>query len=48
MTALASGRRSSGVMQILAATPAGRELYRALGWTDYAPYTTAAIPDTSE
>jgi GNAT superfamily N-acetyltransferase len=45
MVALASARRSSAALQILAATAAGRELYRTLGWTDYAPYTTAVIPD---
>jgi GNAT superfamily N-acetyltransferase len=45
MTALASARRSPSAQQILAATHAGHELYRTLGWTDYAPYTTAVIPD---
>jgi GNAT superfamily N-acetyltransferase len=44
MTALASARPASADIQILVATPAGRELYRALGWDDYAPYTTAVIP----
>jgi len=48
MTALAAARRSSAAMQILVATPAGRELYRTLGWIDYAPYTTAVISDASE
>ncbi|MGH6878591.1 MAG: GNAT family N-acetyltransferase [Rhizomicrobium sp.] len=45
MTALASARQSSSAPQILAATPAGRALYLTLGWSDCAPYTTAAIPD---
>lgn len=48
MTALASARRSPVAQQILAATHAGRELYLMLGWTDYAPYTTAVIPDAPE
>lgn len=43
MTALASTRPASAGLQILVATPAGRELYRSLGWTDYAPYTSAVI-----
>jgi GNAT superfamily N-acetyltransferase len=45
MTALASTRPASIALQILVATQAGRELYRTLGWTDYAPYTTALIPE---
>jgi hypothetical protein len=45
MTALASARTSVTARQILVATAAGRELYRGLGWTDYAPYTTAVIPE---
>ncbi|HTT82961.1 MAG TPA: GNAT family N-acetyltransferase [Rhizomicrobium sp.] len=46
MTALASARPAATSIQILVATPAGRELYRTLGWSDYAPYTSAVIPDT--
>lgn len=45
MTALASARPASARLQVLVATPAGRELYRSLGWTDYAPYTSAVIPE---
>lgn len=45
MTALATARPASAMTQVLVATPAGRELYRTLGWTDYALYTSAAIPD---
>jgi GNAT superfamily N-acetyltransferase len=47
MTALASQRPVSARLQILVATPEGRELYRSLGWTDYAPYTSAAIPEAN-
>ena len=46
MTALASARPTTARVQILVATPAGRELYRSLGWSDYAPYASAAIPET--
>jgi GNAT superfamily N-acetyltransferase len=46
MTALATARPTSAQLQILVATAAGRELYRALGWADYAFYTSAVIPDT--
>ena len=44
MTALASARHVSAELQILVATPEGRELYRSLGWMDYALYTSAVIP----
>jgi len=47
MTALESARRSLSAPQILAATPEGRQLYRSLDWSDYAPYTTAVIPDVN-
>jgi GNAT superfamily N-acetyltransferase len=43
MTALASARPASATQQILVATPEGRELYRSLGWSDYAPYASAVI-----
>ena len=46
MAALASARPASTRRQVLVATPQGRDLYLSLGWTDYAPYTSAAIPDS--
>jgi hypothetical protein len=45
MAALATARPPSARLQILVATPAGRELYRSLGWSDYAPYSSAVIPE---
>jgi GNAT superfamily N-acetyltransferase len=45
MTALATARPASTELQILVATPAGRELYRTLGWIDYGLYTSAVIPE---
>lgn len=45
MTALASARPAFAGLQILVATPTGRQLYRTLGWSDYAPYTSAVIPE---
>jgi len=44
MTALAAARRSSTSRPVLVATAAGEALYRTLGWTLHAPYTTAFIP----
>ncbi len=48
MTALASARPPSARQQVLVATPAGRELYRTLGWSDYALYTSATIPEEQQ
>jgi hypothetical protein len=42
--ALEATRTSRATREILAATPDGRALYAALGWSLYSPYTTAFIP----
>lgn len=44
IAALGAARRSAESREILVATEAGRALYAGLGWRDYSPYTTAAIP----
>jgi GNAT superfamily N-acetyltransferase len=43
MTALGAQRRSAAALHVLVATPAGRGLYAALGWTVRSPYATAVI-----
>lgn len=49
MSALGSVRQSAQSRQILVATAEGRLLYLKLGWQDYSPFTSAAIPaDRSE
>jgi len=45
MTALGSQRRSAAARHVLVATPEGRALYAALGWTVRSPFATAVIPD---
>jgi GNAT superfamily N-acetyltransferase len=47
MRALAAEAGRSGVANAtLSATPAGRELYTALGWSLHSDYTTASLPAT--
>jgi GNAT superfamily N-acetyltransferase len=47
MRALAAEAGRSGVANaMLSATPAGRELYTALGWSLHSDYTTASLPAT--
>jgi GNAT superfamily N-acetyltransferase len=43
MIALGAQRRSTAARHVLVATPAGRQLYAALGWTVRSPYATAVI-----
>jgi GNAT superfamily N-acetyltransferase len=47
MTALASTRPAHARQQVLVATREGRELYLSLGWSDYAPYSSAVIPEAA-
>jgi len=44
MTALGAQRRSVAARHVLVATPEGRALYAALGWTVRSPFATAVIP----
>jgi GNAT superfamily N-acetyltransferase len=44
MTALGAQQRSSDARHVLVATPEGRALYAALGWTVRSPFATAVIP----
>jgi GNAT superfamily N-acetyltransferase len=44
MTALGARRRSGAARHVLVATPEGRALYAALGWTLRSPFVTAVIP----
>lgn len=44
MSALGSARRSAQSRQVLVATAEGRALYLNLGWRDYSPFMSAAIP----
>jgi GNAT superfamily N-acetyltransferase len=44
MTALGAQRRSRNARHVLVATPEGRALYAALGWTVRSPFATAVIP----
>jgi GNAT superfamily N-acetyltransferase len=46
MSALATGRSSIAVQQLLVATDDGRRLYETLGWTVLAPFATAVIPES--
>jgi GNAT superfamily N-acetyltransferase len=49
MRALAAEARQSGVKDaMLCATPAGRELYIALGWHMHSDYTTASLAPPAE
>jgi GNAT superfamily N-acetyltransferase len=49
MRALAAEARQFGVNDaMLCATPAGRELYTALGWQLHSGYTTASLPPRAE
>lgn len=45
MAALGAARRSLASTQLLVATEDGRGLYANLGWTVFAPFATAAIPE---
>ena len=43
MAALAEARADPSSREVLVATDAGAALYAAIGWSVYAPYTTAAL-----
>lgn len=48
MTALGAQRRSPAARHVLVATPEGRALYAAMGWTARSPFATAVITPPAE